>query len=68
MKLQLRAQPDDPPKTGTIVTGPNGNPLLLIDGVEHTTHDRRLRDFEVRSAIDRERESLRKQGYRILNL
>jgi hypothetical protein len=68
MKLQLRETPDAPPKSATILTAPNGSPLLLVDGEEYGTHDRRLRDLEVVSATERERETLRKQGYRILGL
>lgn len=68
MKLQLRETPEAPPKSATIVTAPSGSPLLLVDGEEYGTHDRRLRDLEVVSATERERETLRKQGYRILGL
>ncbi len=68
MKLQVRATPDAPPKSATIVTGPTGNHLLLIEGEEHGPHDRRLRELEVAAATDRERDSLRKQGYRIFGL
>ena len=68
MKLQARATPDAPPKSAAIVTGPNGSHLLLIDGSEHGVHDRRLRDLEVVAATEREREMLRRQGYRILGL
>ena len=50
------------------MTAPRGSPLLLVDGEEYGTHDRRLRDLEVVSATERERETLRKQGYRILGL
>lgn len=67
MKLQVRATPESPPKSATIVTGPSGH-LLLIEGEEHGPHDRRLRELEVVSATDRERDSLRKKGYRILGL
>ena len=67
MKLQVRATPDVPPKSGTIVTIPNGH-LLLVEGEEYGTHDRRLRELEVVSATDRERDTLRKKGYRILGL
>ena len=68
MKLQVRATPEDPPKSGAIVTGPHGHHLLLIDGSEYTVHDRRLREFQVVAASDRERDMLRKQGYRIFGL
>lgn len=68
MKLQVRATPEVSPKSGAIVTGSHGHHVLLIDGSEYVVHDRRLRDFEVVAASDRERDMLRKQGYRIFGL
>ena len=68
MKLHERIRPDDPPRTGIVVTGPGGKPVLVIDGVRFAVHDRRLRELEVLSATDHERNLLKQQGYRIYRL
>lgn len=68
MKIQVRTRPDSPPVTGIVVTGAGGHPVLVIDGTEYGVHDRRLREIEVLSATDHERNLLKKQGYRIFRL
>lgn len=68
MKIQVRTRPDAPPATGIVVTGPGGNPVLVIEGTQYDVHDRRLRELEVLSATDHERNLLKKQGYRIFRL
>lgn len=68
MKLHVRTRPDDPPRNGIVVTGPGGKPVLVIEGDRFPVHDRRLRELEVLSATDRERDLLKKQGYRIFRL
>ncbi|MBY0276100.1 hypothetical protein K2Z84_12210 [Candidatus Binatia bacterium] len=68
MKIQVRTRPDAPPVTGIVVTGPGGQPMLVVDGTQYAVHDRRLRELEVVSATDHERNLLKQQGYRIFRL